>query len=1373
MRAQVIIPVIVSILILTVISLIPSSYAQVLFSDNFDDGDISEYQQFGGTWTTVSELGRGDVLRHTSNSNTVIFPQSESFSNSYQVIAEIWNEDNDAVGVAFGINPVDPDNLYSCSASADSAFNSGIWEHVNDVNGPPTNQLATQSWNYKRSTWYTVTITVDQNTNTINCTWESQAGVELDVTATIPNPTPSGSVGIWLSHQDNFKGDLLEVRTLGPPDTEFPQLSIQDPQNITYNISEVPLNYMVSDNVGLSGCSYNLDGNITPLPNCQNTILSSLTLSPPSHSITVSATDTSGNTSTSPVITFFVNKDTSPPQWNPVPENIVLLEGQPLFYDADATDNNSAVSFSISDEIKFKIGLSTGILENNINPLLVGTYPLTLSATDGYANVNSVSISIIVQAVGVTPPGYKVAFIADQGSGSTATAVLNVILNEGADMVMHQGDFDYGDDPDAWDAKITSVLGPDFPYFASVGNHDDGSAVWPAYQQKLTDRLALIDGAVCTFGSGGIGVKQSCTYNGLFFVLSGVGTLESNHATYIQNEMANDNSIWRICSWHKNMNAMQLGTKGDSTGWEVYEECRMAGAIVATGHEHTYSRTRTLSSVQNQIVDPAWPDTNNVRVGEGSTFVFVAGLGGAGMRDQNRCLPFAFPYGCNGEWASIYTTDQNSKHGALFCSFNVGGQANKAHCYFKDIDGNIPDQFDVTSFNSVPAGSPPTAQPDTATTAEDSPVNVDVLANDSDPDGNTLLLASFDSTSSNGGTIARDDNGTPGDTSDDILVYTPSLNFNGVDTFNYTVSDGTQSDTGSVTVTVTATNDAPTADDQSVTTQEDTSVSITLTASDVDGDPLTYNVVSFPLNGQLTGTAPNLTYTPDPDYNGADSFTFVANDGSLVSNTATVSITVNPVNDTPTADDQSVTTQEDTAVSITLTASDIDGDPLTYSVQTGPSNGLLSGTAPNLTYTPDPDYNGADSFTFVANDGTVDSNLATVSITVNPVNDAPTADDQSVTTSQDTPVNITLTGSDVDGDSITFAIVGVPGSGTLSNFDSVTGAVTYTPNGGFFGSDSFTFNTNVGLMDSSTATVSITVEETNVAPVLDPVGDKTSDELTELTFTATANDSNIGQILSFSLDGGSDGSVPAGASISPTTGIFTWTPTESQGPDSYTFDVVVSDNGLPPLSDSETITVTINEVNVAPTADDQSVTTQEDTSVSITLTASDVDGNPLTYSVVSGPSNGVLSGTAPNLTYTPDPNFNGNDSFDFVANDGTVDSTPATVSITVTQTNKMHVESIDMSAKVKGKSTKSQIFTSVTIFDTNGNPVSGAQVTIELTGFNAGVTDTATTDSNGIAAFTFSSAKAGNIYTSEVTNVSNGLTYDSLSNVKTSDSITI
>src|SRR4029077_11274271 len=125
-----------------------------------------------------------------------------------------------------------------------------------------------------------------------------------------------------------------------------------------------------------------------------------------------------------------------------------------------------------------------------------------------------------------------------------------------------------------------------------------------------------------------------------------------------------------------------------------------------------------------------------------------------------------------------------------------------------------------------------------------------------------------------------------------------------------------------------------------------------------------------------------LTYTPASLYSGSDSFTFKVNDSIVDSNVATVSITVTHVNHAPVATAQSVTTLEDTAKAITLSATDLDNDPLTYSVVVAPAHGTLSGTAPNLTYTPAALYSGSDSFTFKANDGIVDSNIATVSITV-------------------------------------------------------------------------------------------------------------------------------------------------------------------------------------------------------------------------------------------------------------------------------------------------------------------------------------------------------------------------------------------------------
>jgi len=156
------------------------------------------------------------------------------------------------------------------------------------------------------------------------------------------------------------------------------------------------------------------------------------------------------------------------------------------------------------------------------------------------------------------------------------------------------------------------------------------------------------------------------------------------------------------------------------------------------------------------------------------------------------------------------------------------------------------------------------------------------------------------------------------------------------------------------------------------------------------------------------------------------------NDGTVDSNIATVSITVTPVNDAPIANNQSVTTTEDAAKLITLTGSDVDGNTLAYSIVAAPDHGTLSGSAPNLTYTPASNYNGPDGFTFKVNDGAVDSNIATVSITITPINDAPVASDQTVTTAEDVAKTITLTASDVDGNALTFILLSSPTHGTLS-----------------------------------------------------------------------------------------------------------------------------------------------------------------------------------------------------------------------------------------------------------------------------------------------------------------------------------------------------
>jgi len=133
---------------------------------------------------------------------------------------------------------------------------------------------------------------------------------------------------------------------------------------------------------------------------------------------------------------------------------------------------------------------------------------------------------------------------------------------------------------------------------------------------------------------------------------------------------------------------MQVGDKEDEVGWGPYEECRKGGAIIATAHNHSYARTHLMGDFESQRVAST---SNTLRIEKGKTLAFVSGLGGNGMDDQNDELA------ANDWWAAVYTPEQGADYGALFCVFNYNGVENKAHCYFKDINGRIPDEFDIES----------------------------------------------------------------------------------------------------------------------------------------------------------------------------------------------------------------------------------------------------------------------------------------------------------------------------------------------------------------------------------------------------------------------------------------------------------------------------------------------------------------------------------------------------------------------------------------------------------------------------------------------------------------------------------------------------
>ncbi|HEX7314832.1 MAG TPA: Ig-like domain-containing protein [Pyrinomonadaceae bacterium] len=560
----------------------------------------------------------------------------------------------------------------------------------------------------------------------------------------------------------------------------------------------------------------------------------------------------------------------------------------------------------------------------------------------------------------------------------------------------------------------------------------------------------------------------------------------------------------------------------------------------------------------------------------------------------------------------VYTPETNYEGNDSFTFRSVYGPAESAEA---TVNVNVSHGNDA-----------PTADELSVTVDEGGSVAVTLTA--TDPEGAAVTFA----------VVTQPAYGTLSGTAPN-LVYTPASDFYGSDSFAFTASDGANSATGHVYVTVNGVNDAPSVTNQSVETDEDTPLSITLTGTDIDSSSLSFMAFTSPLHGTLSGTMPNIVYTPDANYSGPDSFGFKATDGELDSNDATVTINVRSVNDAPVADAQTIEASEDTPASVTLSGSDAEGGFVTYAVVTQPAHGTLSGAAPNLVYTPASNYNGPDGFTFRVNDGAVNSSTATVSINVAAINDPPAGNPQSVTTKEDTAAAFTLTGSDPDGDTVIYQVVSAPAHGTLSG-DAPN--LTYTPDANYNGPDSFGFSVSDGVGESAPITVSINVTPVNDSPVPSDIT-LTTDEDTSVPATLSATDLD-GDNLVYYL-----ATVPSHGNLSGTAPNYTYNPLPNfSGTDTFTYRV--NDGvGNPVMA---TVTVTVNPTEDAPVANRQNLTGTEDTSMSIVLTGSDPDGDALTYNVTVAPRNGTLSGTAPNLVYTPNANYSTTDDFAFTVSDG-------------------------------------------------------------------------------------------------------------------------
>jgi len=716
--------------------------------------------------------------------------------------------------------------------------------------------------------------------------------------------------------------------------------------------------------------------------------------------------------------------------------------------------------------------------------------------------------------------------------------------------------------------------------------------------------------------------------------------------------------------------------------------------------------------------------------------------------------------------AGVLANDSDPENGTLTAEKvtdpahgTVALNADGSYTYTPDADFNGADSFTYKAkdpsgaYSGVVAvtifvDAAPVAVADTGVTSEDVALTMSgasgVLANDTDADSDTLTAEKV--TDPAHGTVALSPSGS--------YNYTPEADYHGTDSFTYKAKDpsGAYSGVVTVTITVTAVNDAPGAVSDTGAVAEDGQLvknaasGVLANDTDVDDDALIAVKVADPAHGTVTLNADgSYEYAPEADFNGTDSFTYKAKDpGGAYSGVVTVTITVTAVNDAPGAVADTGTTSEDVALNaapgVLANDTDVDADMLTAEKVSDPAHGTVAlSPSGSYNYTPNADYYGTDSFTYKAKDASgAYSGVVTVTITVTAVNDAPEATADAGITSADVILAVDVArgvlanDTDADADTLTAEKVADPAHGAVTlNAD---GSYEYTPEPGYSGPDSFTYRAkDPSGAYSSAVTVAITINAGNTAPTAANDTAETPEDVqlsksAALGLLKNVTDVESGVLMVEKVSGPTNGTLELKAD-----GSYTYMPSLNfHGTDSFTYKAKDAANAY---SEAATVTITVASVNDAPTGTGDPGFTSEDVRLvkdaanGVLTNDSDVEAGALTALKLDGPAHGGLELKADgSYTYTPNPNFNGVDSFTYKAVDGEgAYSTPVTVSITVaeaTDPTALVLTSADKTLSVYGASyTLTGRLTAVE----NGVGLGGRSVVVQSSKTRTGVfTDTLT-----------------------------------------------
>jgi VCBS repeat-containing protein len=583
---------------------------------------------------------------------------------------------------------------------------------------------------------------------------------------------------------------------------------------------------------------------------------------------------------------------------------------------------------------------------------------------------------------------------------------------------------------------------------------------------------------------------------------------------------------------------------------------------------------------------------------------------------------------------------------------------------YRAVDGSAVSAETYVYFQIAEQNDAPNGVGDSYAATEDTPRTIaaaGVLANDSDVDFDDL----------NAVLLAGPAHGSVALKYDGSFTFTPVANYFGTDSFTYRAWDGDKySAATTVTLSISGTPDAPVAAGDSYAATEDAlrivaAPGVLTNDADPDGDSLTAAVVTGPAHGTFTlGSSGAFTYSPAAGYDGTDSFTYRASDGSLTSNTVTVTLAIAPANHAPTATGDTYTATEDfprwvKSGGVLSNDTDVEGDTLTAVLAGSPAHGTITlASNGTFTYRSSLNYNGTDSFTYRASDGMASSGLATVTITVYAINDYPISGSNIYNMSEDATLTVAPPGflsndSDVEGESLTvsYQSYDAPVHGTVTV--GASGNFTYRPAANFRGLDSFRYRVYDSYSSGNDALVYINVANVNDAPAAtsDTFRAAKNGTLTVVAPSFLGNDSDIdSDALTATLVGSvSHGSLAIGAD-----GRFTYTPSANYtGADSFTYR---AHDGT---TTSGLATVTLNVVQAAVAVPDiYSATEDSPRTISASGVLSNDAGSSLTAVLDGNAAHGtVVLGSNGSFTYTPAGDFNGLDSFTYHANDGQATNT--------------------------------------------------------------------------------------------------------------------